>query len=146
MVLNKYILSNQVIKNYNVAQISKNYRCRYLIVIRIPSKMQRPKTHVSIKSAIFYLIFVVNSLGFEKSRFKTFLKVQEAGTSSKLSDLLAWKGAQMNKLVQKLKQTIIVVLERLLASQVLKVHFFCLPTPFDIILRGHTKNYLFEAN
>ena len=47
------------------------------------------KTHVSIKSAIFYLIFVVNSLGFEKSRFKTFLKVQEAGTSSKLSDLLA---------------------------------------------------------
>ena len=52
----------------------------------------------------------------------------------------------MNKLVQKLKQTIIVVLERLLASQVLKVHFFCLPTPFDIILKGHTKNYLFEAN
>ena len=36
--------------------------------------------------------------------------------------------------------------ERLLASQVLKVHFCCLPTPFDIILRGHTKNYLFEAN
>ena len=75
--------------------------------------MQRPKTHVSIKSAIFYLIFVVNSLGFEKSRFKTFLKVQETETSSKLSVSLAWKGAQMNKLVQRLKQTAIVVLERL---------------------------------
>ena len=24
-----------------------------------------------------------------------------------------------------------------LASQVLKVHICCLPTPFDIILRGH---------
>ena len=53
---------------------------------------------------------------------------------------------KMNKLVQRLKQTVIVVLERLLASQVLKVHCCCLPTPFDIILRGHTKNYLFEAN
>ena len=101
----------------------------------------------------FYLIFVVNSLGFEKSCVKKFIKVQGAGTSSKLSDSLdnrlnginntAWKGAQMNKLVQWLKQTTIVVLESLLASQ---VHFCCLPTPFDIILRGHTKNYLFDAN
>ena len=37
---------------------------------------------------IFYLIFVVNSLGFEKSCVKKFIKVQAAGTASKLSDLL----------------------------------------------------------
>ena len=45
----------------------------------------------------------------------------------------------MNKLIQlqRLKQTAIVVLESLLASQVLKVPFCCLPTPFDIILKGH---------
>lgn len=47
----------------------------------------------------------------------------------------------MKKLIQlqRLKQTAIVVLESLLASQVLKVPFCCLPTPFDIILKGHIK-------
>ena len=47
----------------------------------------------------------------------------------------------MSKLIQlqRLKQTAIVVLESLLASQVLKVPFCCLPTPFEIILKEHIK-------
>ena len=53
----------------------------------------------------------------------------------------------MNKLIQlqRLKQTVIVVLEKLLASHVLQVHFCCLPTPFDIILKGHLKIIFFDA-
>ena len=36
----------------------------------------------------FYLIFVVDILGFEKSCVKKFIKVQATGTSSKLSETL----------------------------------------------------------
>ena len=54
----------------------------------------------------------------------------------------------MNKLIQlqRLKQTAIGVLESLLASQVLKVHFCCLPTSFDIILKGHLKIIFLTRN
>ena len=107
---------------------------------------------------IFYLIFVVNSLGFETSCVKKFIKVQAAGTASKLSDLLdnrlnginniAWKGAQMNKLtITKIEADCNCGFRKFVSLTSFKSSFLLFAdSVWYIILREHTKNYLFDAN